>query len=142
MNRTTSHCGYRPHGQRCEHGGDDCRADQAPHDVHADVAVGAEFADRRHQVADRVHFDEPWSQPGIVSTGTKAFDMNVSGNMMSIDTPCTVEALLIRQPISAKIHDTAKLQTNTSNVDPMTPTGSGRHPIAMPTAKVISVASK
>src|SRR6478672_173161 len=61
-------------------------------------------------------------QPGIVFAGTNALDMNVSGNRMSIEMPCTDDALLIRTPISAKIQLIEKAQTTTSAPADSTPT--------------------
>ncbi|GAB2944343.1 hypothetical protein GCM10027203_54220 [Nonomuraea fastidiosa] len=44
------------------------------------------------------------SQPGSVSTGTNAFDRNVSGNMIIMEMPCTAWALLAIVPTHVKIH--------------------------------------
>ena len=57
----------------------------------------------------------------MVSTGTNALDMNVSGNRISIEIPCTAEALLISTPISAKIQLTANEHPITSRPAPTTP---------------------
>ena len=81
-------------------------------------------------------------QPGIVSAGTKALEAKVSGNMIIIETPCTAEALLIRQPISAKIQDSAKLHTMISSADATTPKASGRQPMMRPMITVRTVATK
>ena len=55
-------------------------------------------------------------------------EANVSGNMIIIETPCTAEALLIRHPMRAKIHDMAKLHTMISRPEATTPRTSGRRP--------------
>ncbi|GAA1258784.1 hypothetical protein GCM10009677_07020 [Sphaerisporangium rubeum] len=41
---------------------------------------------------------------GRVSTGTKAFDRNVSGKRIIMETPCTVRALWTSVPTQVKIH--------------------------------------
>ena len=42
--------------------------------------------------------------------------MKVSGNRMSIETPCTADAFFMTVPMKAKIQETAKLQTITRSV--------------------------
>ncbi|GAA1618251.1 hypothetical protein GCM10009733_013220 [Nonomuraea maheshkhaliensis] len=44
------------------------------------------------------------SQSGRVSTGTNAFDRNVSGYMIIIEMPCTAWALLAIVPTQVKTH--------------------------------------
>jgi len=44
------------------------------------------------------------SQPGRVSTGTNAFDRNVSGNMIIMEMPWTAWALLAIVPTQVKTH--------------------------------------
>ncbi|GAA3165046.1 hypothetical protein GCM10020001_107540 [Nonomuraea salmonea] len=44
------------------------------------------------------------SHPGRLSTGTNAFDRNVSGNRIIMEKPCTAWALLAIVPIQVKIH--------------------------------------
>ena len=62
--------------------------------------------------------------------------------MIIIETPCTAEALLIRQPMRAKIHDMAKLHTMISSPEATTPRTSGRQPMMMPMMTVRTVATK
>ena len=54
-----------------------------------DRAVVGEVARRGDQVRHRVDVHERLQQAGSVSAGTNAFDMNVSGNRIIIEMPCT-----------------------------------------------------
>ena len=52
-------------------------------------------------------FTNHCSHSGMVSAGTNAFERNVSGNRISIEMPCTLEALRAITPKNAKIQLTA-----------------------------------
>jgi hypothetical protein len=82
------------------------------------------------------------SQLGRVSTGTNAFERNVSGNRMRNEIPWTLEALRATTPKKAKIQLSAHAQTMTriplATTSPNPPPG--RHPMMKPTTNVIVVA--
>ena len=59
-------------------------------------------------------FTNHCSHSGMVSTGTNAFERNVSGKRISIEMPCTLEALRAITPKNAKIHDSDQAHTITS----------------------------
>ncbi|GAA4193020.1 hypothetical protein GCM10023074_13570 [Microbispora amethystogenes] len=68
------------------------------------------------------------SQPGSVSTGTNAFDRNVSGNRIIIEMPCTAWALRAIVPTQVKAHASDQPVTTASRIAASTPAGppSGR----------------
>src|SRR6478735_10206993 len=61
------------------------------------------------------------SQLGSVSSGTKALDRNVSGNMIIIEIPCTDWALRPMIPTKVKIQASDQPVTITSRVAETTP---------------------
>ncbi|GGS79249.1 hypothetical protein GCM10010176_023140 [Nonomuraea spiralis] len=64
------------------------------------------------------------SQPGRVSTGTNAFDRNVSGNRIIIEMPCTAWALRAIVPTQVKIHASdqpVQIASRTAASTPPTP---------------------
>src|SRR6185312_5500161 len=64
---------------------------------------------------------KPCNHSGMVLTGTKAFERNVSGNRIRNEIPCTLEALRAITPKKAKIQLSAQAQTITSRPASTTP---------------------
>src|SRR5215469_698860 len=83
----------------------------------------------RSRVADTrcetgLAFTNVCSQPGSVCAGTNALDRNVKGNRMSIDSPCTIRALLAIVPNQVKIQASdqpVKIDSTIAASTPSTP---------------------
>src|SRR6185369_17282494 len=61
------------------------------------------------------------SQPGMVSVGTNALLVNVSGNVTTKPKICTFSGLSTITPTSTATHDTARVKMSTSTYTPSTP---------------------
>src|SRR5699024_12880929 len=83
-------------------------------------------------------FTNARSPLGSVSTGTNAFDRNVSGNMTIIEIPCTLCADRATVPTYVNAQERDQPVMTTSASAPATPTTPppGRHHITMPVRKV------
>src|SRR5262245_49190740 len=80
----------------------------------------------------------PWSQPGMVVTGTNAADANTRGIRTGNDAAWAPSGLPAARPTVAKIHDIAYPN---SRINVMAPSRSralpsGRQPTAYPTAPI------
>ena len=66
-------------------------------------------------------FTNVCSADGSVSTGTNAFDRNVSGNRIIIEIPWTLRALRAIVPTQVKIHAIAQPVKTASTIAAVTP---------------------